>query len=161
MDTNNLYRQNIMAIIVNNKSKIFIGKYNSEFPTWTFPKWGVKKWESLLDALFREIFEETWIKQNYLKILYKYEKSFIKRFTNEEIEWKIVNKWEYYIGKQETPFILSFSWTHENINIWDNWEFSEFKWISIDALDDYIKKDLTKFLGIDFIKSIILNDWNK
>lgn len=146
-----------MAIILNKKWEILIWKYLRGKASRTIPKWWLELNESPKKALFREIFEETWIPSNKLLIVHKYDKYYTKEFTQEQIEWKIKNKWENYIWKIEIPYILLFSWTNNDINIWINWEFSDFQWIQINNLKDYINTDLIEFLDIGFINQIFSN----
>lgn len=157
MDETKNYRKNIMAIILNKQWEILIWKYLRGNASRTIPKWGLELNESPETALFREIFEETWIPSNKLLIVHKYDKYYKKEFTKEQIDWKIKNKWENYIWKIEIPYILLFSWTNNDINIWINWEFSDYQWIQLNNLKDYINPDLIEFLDINFINQIFSN----
>lgn len=91
------YRRNILAIIFNSDWKVLIWQNRWWGQDWTFPKWWIEKWESKEIALFREIYEEIWLKKDTLNIVYRYKQPFKKDFSQEEIQWKIKNKNEYYI----------------------------------------------------------------
>ena len=96
------YRQNVLAIIYNTNWEVLLWQNRWWWQDWTFVKWWIEKWESKETALFREIYEETWLKRETLNIVYRYKQPFEKDFSQEEIQRKIKNKNEYYIWKTRT-----------------------------------------------------------
>ncbi len=153
------YRQNALAIIFNKEWYVFIWKNALWWQDWTFPKWGVEMWETLNEALFREIYEETWLIQQDLKIVHQFENSFKKDFSQEEIEWKILNKNEFFIGKEDHMFLLSYNdkWT---INLEITWELIDFKWVSVNEIEKYIEnKKLIDLIKLDFLAEKIKTLW--
>ncbi len=151
------YKQNVLAIIFDKWWKILLWKYNSEFPSWTFPKWWIKINETKEQALFREIYEELWIHKEKLNILYAYPQTFKKKFTKKEIDWKIKNKWESNKWKEENIFVLKFNWDSKDIDLTISNEFIDWKLVSLNEIDKYIKnKELLNFIDIDFLERLII-----
>lgn len=147
-----IYRNNVLWIIFNEKWKILIWKYNTSKPNWTFPKWWIEIDEDFKSAIFREVYEELWINKNNLEILYYYENEFFKNFTKEEIEWKIKNKWEYFVWKKEKIILIKHKWDETDINLNISNEFSEYKFIDILDIPNYINNnDLISFIDLNFL----------
>lgn len=155
-----IYRNNVLWIIFNKKWKILIWKYNTSKPNWTFPKWWIENNESFESAIFREIYEELWINSYNLEIIYYYEDEFIKNFTQDEIEWKIKNKWEYFVWKKEKIILIKYKWDETDMNLNISNEFSEYIFIDISDIPNYItNNDLINFIDLDFLINKI-NEFN-
>lgn len=147
-----IYRNNVLWIIFNEKWKILIWKYNTSKPNWTFPKWWIEKDEDFKSAIFREVYEELWINKNNLELSYFYENEFIKNFSQVEIEWKIKNKWEYFVWKKEKIILINYKWDQTDINLNISNEFSEYKFIDILDIPNYINNnDLISFIDLNFL----------
>ena len=66
-------RSGVGIIILNNNNQVFVGKRkDNPANNWQMPQGGVDKGESFIDAMKRELFEETGIKK--IKILKELEK---------------------------------------------------------------------------------------
>ncbi|MEF2176056.1 MAG: NUDIX domain-containing protein [Candidatus Absconditabacteria bacterium] len=147
-----IYRNNVLGIIFDNKGQILIGKYNTSKPNWTFPKGGIENNENLESAIFREVYEELGISANNLEILYYYKNEFVKNYTQEEIEWKIKNKGEYYVGKKEKAILIKYKGNETEINLNISKEFSEYKFIKIFDILQYINdNNLLNYINLDFL----------
>ena len=149
------YRRNILAIIFNSDWKVLIWQNRWWGQDWTFPKWWIEKWESKEIALFREIYEEIWLKKDTLNIVYRYKQPFKKDFSQEEIQWKIKNKNEYYIWKKDYIFLISYNglW---RINLWITNELLCYKRIEINEIWTYIQNEkLLSIINIPFLKKKI------
>ena len=149
------YRKNILAIIFNSDWKVLIWQNRWWGQDWTFPKWWVEKWESKEIALFREIYEEIWLKKDTLNIVYRYKQPFKKDFSQGEIQWKIKNKNEYYIWKEDYIFLVSYNglW---RINLWITNELLYYKRIEMDEKWVYIQNEkLLSIINIPFLKKKI------
>ena len=151
------YRQNVLAVIFNEKWKVLIWQNRWWWQDWTFIKWWIEKWESKETALYREIYEEIWLKENALKIIYEYKKAFIKDFSPEEIKWKIENKNEYYKWKKDHIFVVFYNWWWK-INLGITNELIDYKRISVNEIWKYIKNEkLLSIIDTQFLTSIINN----
>ena len=151
------YRQNVLAIIYNTNWEVLLWQNRWWWQDWTFVKGWIEKWESKETALFREIYEETWFKKETLDIIYKYKEPYRKDFSKEEIQWKIKNKNEYFIWKQDHIFVVSYNWFWR-INLWITNELLCYKWVKIDVIWSYIEnKQLLSIINIPFLKKKIMN----
>lgn len=129
-------RKVVVWIIKNSKNKYLIWKYNSTKPNRSFAKWWIEKNESNLNALYREIYEEFWIKDN-IKVIKLLQKNKISFYSLKDILWKIKHKKRFYIWKIEDIFLLEFTWKIDEININLTKEFSEFKFVEEFELKSY------------------------
>ncbi len=149
------YRQNVLAVIFNAKWQVFVWQNKWWWQDRTFVKWWIEKWESKKNALYREIFEETWLRESSLEIIYEYKNAFKKDFSQEEIQWKIKNKNEYFKWKEDHIFVVSYNglWT---IDLGTTDELIDYKWVDIDEIWSYIKnKKLLSLLDLCFLKKLI------
>jgi len=150
----NQYRKNVLAVIFDLEWNVFLGKNSTWKQIRTFPKWGIKNWETEKTALFREIYEEIWLKEDCFEIVYTNPKTFDKEFTKEQIERKIANKWEYYIWKSEKIYFLKFKGWDINLSI--EKEFSEYMWVKVEKLQEYIEsKELLDLIDLKFLSQLI------
>ena len=62
------YRSNVGIIIINQDAKVFWGKRVNQ-DAWQFPQGGVDENEPVLDALFRELYEEVGLKKEQVSVL--------------------------------------------------------------------------------------------
>lgn len=152
------YRQNVLAIIFNKEWKLILWQNKWRWQDWTFVKWWIEKWESKKMALYREIYEEIWLGKSTLKIIYEYKKAFKKDFSPEEIKWKIENKNEFFKGKKDNIFIVSYIWWWK-IDLWITNELINYKWVNVDEIWLYIKNEkLLSIIDTRFLKNVINNE---
>lgn len=122
------YRRGVGMMIINKNKEIFIGqRFEKDKSAWQMPQGGIDKGEKTIDAVIREMNEETGIKKNF-KILY---------------ETKI---WHYYklpiylqkklwggkfVGQKQKWFLIDFKGKDSEINIRTKKpEFKKWKWTS-------------------------------
>ncbi len=55
------YRPNVGMIIINKENKVFWGRRIGQ-QSWQFPQGGIDENESIIDAMYRELWEETGLK---------------------------------------------------------------------------------------------------
>jgi len=149
-------RSGVGIAVLNKDNKVFVAKRidnNKNF--WQMPQGGVDEGEEYLTAAYRELEEETSIKEVKLikeldeLIIYELPKSLLG------IIWK-----GKYRGQEQKWFVMRFLGKNSEINIkTKNPEFCEWKWIDIDNLTDYVvdfklhvyetvKKDLKKIANL-------------
>ena len=63
------YRLNVAAIIQAADQKILIGERSDVRGAWQFPQGGIKKNESALEALYRELHEEVSLKPSHYRVV--------------------------------------------------------------------------------------------
>ena len=142
-------RIGVGVIVLNNKNKIFVGKRaDNPVNKWQMPQGGVNKGENLINAMKRELMEETSI-QN-IKVLKKIDRWFKYELPKDllGIIWK-----GKFRGQKQKWFIVRFIGNESEINLKTKHpEFIEWKWIEIDELTNVIvdfKKNVYKKLVIE------------
>ena len=155
MDKNKLpLRLGVGAIVLNKDNQVFVGKRkDNPVNKWQMPQGGVDKNEDLMDAMKRELEEETSIKN--IKIIKELEK-----WTEYELPDYLLGKiWKgKFRGQKQKWFIVRFLGDDDEINLnTSHPEFIEWKWLNIEKLPDVIvhfKKSVYKKL-VPEIKSSI------
>ncbi len=116
------YRKNIGIIILNSKNNVFWAKRVKE-DAWQFPQGGVKRRESLENAMYRELAEETGLKKPDIKILAR-----TKKWLYYNVPKKLVNQeWKNgYKGQKQIWFLLKLIGDESTIDLGGKLEKSEF-----------------------------------
>ncbi len=128
-------RIGVGVIVLNNKNEVFVGKRkDNPIDKWQMPQGGVDNNESYLDAMKRELQEETSIKN--IKILKE-----LKEWFHYELPKELVGIiWKgKFRGQKQKWFIVKFTGEENEINLKTEYqEFIEWKWIPIDELPKVI-----------------------
>ena len=128
-------RLGVGAIVLNNKNRVFVGKRkDNPVNKWQMPQGGVNEGEKLIDAMKRELKEETGIKN--IKILKE-----IDGWSEYELPENLLGKiWRgKYRGQKQKCFIVKFLGKDNEINLkTSNHEFIEWKWLDIESLPGVI-----------------------
>ena len=147
-------RTGVGAIVLNKNNQVFVGKRkDNPGKYWQMPQGGVNKGENYIDAMKRELSEETSIKN--IEILKE-----IEEWTEYELPDYLLGKiWKgRYRGQKQKWFVVRYLGKDEEINLkTKNPEFIEWKWIEAEKLPDVIvhfKKRLYESL-LPKIKKII------
>ena len=135
-------RNGVGVIILNKENKVFVGKRkDNPIDKWQMPQGGVDKGESYLQAMKRELFEETSIKN--IKVIKEIESFF--EYELPETLIGIIWKGKYR-GQKQKWFITRFLGEESEINLdTKHAEFIDWKWIEPKLLPEVIvnfKKDL-------------------
>ena len=147
-------RLGVGIIVLNKENKVFVGK-RKDNPTnkWQMPQGGVNRGENLINAMKRELKEETSIRS--IKILKE-----LEGWTEYELPDYLLGKiWRgKYRGQKQKWFIVRFLGRDEEINLKTTHpEFIEWQWLDIENLPSVIvhfkKKVYEKLLPV--IKSFI------
>ena len=147
-------RLGVGIIVLNKENKVFVGKRRDN-PTnkWQMPQGGVNRGENLVNAMKRELKEETSIRS--IEILKELE-GWIEYELPDYLLGKI---WRgKYRGQKQKWFIVRFLGRDEEINLKTTHpEFIEWQWLDIENLPSVIvhfkKKVYEKLLPV--IKSFI------
>ena len=147
-------RTGVGVIVLNNNNKVFVGKRkDNPIDKWQMPQGGVDQNESYLNAMRRELLEETSIKS--IKIIKEINQ--ILKYELPENLLGIIWKGKYR-GQKQKWFIVKFLGDDNEINLnTKNPEFIEWKWVEIDKLTEIIvdfKKEVYKKLVVE-IKNFI------
>ena len=128
-------RSGVGIVLINKENKVFVAKrIDNTKNFWQMPQGGVDKGEDYLSAAYRELEEETSIKNVYLVkeldglISYDLPKNLLG------IIWK-----GKYRGQKQKWFVMRFLGQDSEINIkTKNPEFCEWKWIDLENITDLV-----------------------
>mgnify|MGYP001226481989 CR=1 FL=1 len=138
-------RIGVGVIVLNNENKIFVGKRkDNPVDKWQMPQGGVDKNELLIDAMKRELEEETSIKN--IKVIKEFD-----YWLEYELPKNLIGKiWKgKFRGQKQKWFIVKFKGEESEINLkTKNPEFIEWKWIEMNDLPRVI---------VDFKKNVYEN----
>ena len=147
-------RLGVGIIVLNKENKVFVGKRrDNPINKWQMPQGGVDRGENLVNAMKRELKEETSIRS--IEILKE-----LEGWTKYELPDYLLGKiWRgKYRGQKQKWFIVRFLGKDEEINLKTTHpEFIEWQWLDIENLPSVIvhfkKKVYEKLLPV--IKSFI------
>ena len=135
-------REGVGIIVLNKNNDVFVGKRkDNPIDKWQMPQGGIDKNERPIQAMYRELLEETNIKS--VKILKEIEKTFVY-----ELPPNLLGKiWKgKFRGQKQRWFIVRFFGDENEINLeTQNPEFIEWKWINFKLLPNVI---------VDFKKNV-------
>lgn len=135
-------RTGVGVIVLNKDNKVFVGKRkDNPIDKWQMPQGGVDKGEELVDAMRRELKEETSIKN--IEIIKE-----IDGWLDYELPKNLLGKiWKgRYRGQKQKWFIVKFVGEESEINITTKRpEFIEWKWVERNQLPNII---------VDFKKNV-------
>ena len=147
-------RIGVGAVLLNKNNQVFVGKRrDNPVNKWQMPQGGVDNNEKLVDALKRELYEETSVKS--YEIIHE-----LDRWLTYELPENLLGKiWRgKYRGQKQRWFILRFSGEENEINVnTKKPEFLEWRWADIESLPNIIvdfKKKVYEELLME-IKKII------
>tara|TARA_Y100001980_G_C14307712_1_gene132945 strand:+ start:10 stop:480 length:471 start_codon:yes stop_codon:yes gene_type:complete len=143
-------RKGVGVVVLNHENRVFVGKRkDNPVDKWQMPQGGVDQGESFLNAMKRELFEETNIKN--IKVIKEIEGFFEYELPKELIGiiWK-----GKFRGQKQKWFIVKFIGDEKEINLkTKNPEFIEWKWILPENLPDVIV-DFKRNMYLKLLKSI-------
>ena len=155
------YRLGVGIIMLNKQKKVFAGKrIDTKTDGWQMPQGGIDTGESLHDALWRELFEETGCTRDLADIIYE---------TKDWYSYKLPSYLKKslwggkYEGQKQKWFLLNFKGQDSDINILPNSElnkegpiqaeFSEWNWLDYKILPTFIV-DFKRQVYIDLINEV-------
>jgi putative (di)nucleoside polyphosphate hydrolase len=128
-------RIGVGIVVLSTENKVFVGKRrDNPFDKWQMPQGGVDLNEPLLNAMKRELIEETSIKN--IKVLKEFD-----RWLEYELPENLVGKiWKgKYRGQKQKWFVVRFLGNDSEIDINTKYpEFIEWKWVDVESLPDLI-----------------------
>ena len=143
-------REGVGIIVLNKNNEVFVGKRkDNPIDKWQMPQGGIDKNERPIQAMYRELLEETNIKS--IKILKEIEKTFVY-----ELPPNLLGKiWKgKFRGQKQKWFITRFIGDEKEINLkTQHPEFIEWKWILPDKLPEVIV-NFKKEMYVKLLKNI-------
>ena len=129
------YRVGVGIIVLNKENKIFVAKrIDNPKGFWQMPQGGVDEGEDFLSAAYRELEEETSIKN--VELITE-----IDEITTYELPNHLLGKiWKgKFKGQKQKWFLMRYLGDDGEININTNKpEFLEWKWIDLDMITDVV-----------------------
>ncbi len=123
----NGFRLNVGIILVNREGKLFWGK-RIKASGWQFPQGGMNPYETLEEAMYRELAEETGLAKNDVEIL-----AVTKRWLRYRLPSHLRqhNQKSRCIGQKQKWFLLLLTSEEHRVNLKavSHPEFSEWKWV--------------------------------
>ena len=129
------YRVGVGIIVLNKENKIFVAK-RIDYPKgfWQMPQGGVDEGEDFLSAAYRELEEETSIKN--VELITE-----IDEITTYELPNHLLGKiWKgKFKGQKQKWFLMRYLGSDNEINInTSKPEFFEWKWIELNSITDIV-----------------------
>ena len=154
-------RSGVGIVLLNKKNKVFVAKrIDNPKNFWQMPQGGVDKGESFLKAAYRELKEETSIKN--IELITEIDGTLTYELPNHllGIIWK-----GKYRGQKQKWFLMRFIGEDKEIDIkTKNPEFLDWKWIDLDQITEvvvnfklHVYKELQEKLHLPFIMENLLN----
>ena len=128
-------RSGVGIIVLNKENKVFVAKrIDNPKNFWQMPQGGVDEGENFLSAAYRELEEETSIKNVELI------KELDGTITYELPDRLLGIIWRgKYRGQKQKWFLMKFTGEEEEINIkTKNPEFLDWKWIDLDQITEVV-----------------------
>ena len=128
-------RIGVGVVLLNNENKVFVAKrIDNPKNFWQMPQGGVDSNEKFLTAAFRELYEETSIKN--VKLIQEIEGTYTYELPKNllGIIWK-----GKYRGQKQKWFLMKYLGNDSEINLnTNNPEFLEWKWVDIDQITEIV-----------------------
>jgi len=128
-------RSGVGIVLINKKNKVFVAKrIDNPKNFWQMPQGGVDEGESFLKAAYRELKEETSIKN--IELIKEIDGTLTYELPNHllGIIWK-----GKYRGQKQKWFLMRFIGEDKEIDInTKNPEFLDWKWIDLDQITEVV-----------------------
>ena len=128
-------RNGVGIVVLNKKNKVFVARrIDNPKNFWQMPQGGVDKGEDFLSAAFRELEEETSIKD--VELITEIEGTTIYELPKNllGVIWK-----GKYKGQRQKWFLMRYLGKDNDINIkTDNPEFLDWKWIDLNEITEVV-----------------------
>ena len=150
------YRRGVGLMVINKDKEVFVGKrIDTKNDTWQMPQGGIKEDETVIEAGFRELQEETMI--NEVEVIAE-----TKNWLYYDLPEFLIGKlWEgRYRGQKQKWLLMNFFGNDSAIDVkTSSAEFKKWNWLELDKIPEVIipfKKHLYSSVVEEF-RNIIKN----
>jgi len=121
------YRPNVGIILSNPEGKVFWARRCGQ-DAWQFPQGGIRDSESPVEAMYRELFEETGLRPQHVEMVGKTRNWLKYRLPKRMIR---KNTDPVCIGQKQIWFVLRLTGSDQdfNLSIMDKPEFDHWTWV--------------------------------
>lgn len=126
MDSEKEYRPNVGMMIVNREHEILAGEAFHYPGEWMMPQGGVDQSESMLEALQRELLEETGLEIQQLQLIREHDEWLHYLFPKPQYKDDI-----YYVGQRQKWFLLEYNGPLPDAEVQPEQEFRCFDWVRV------------------------------
>lgn len=143
------YRPNVGIILVNQKNEVFWGKRIREH-AWQFPQGGIKHGETPVQAMYRELHEETGLQAEHVRILGR---------TRDWLRYTVPSHYVrrelrgHYKGQKQIWFLLRMVGRDSDVSLrasdtpeFDAWRWNAY-WVPLDAVIEFKREVYTLALN--------------
>ena len=124
----NGFRLNVGIILANDKGEVFWGRRVGVRDAWQFPQGGLQSYESILEAMYRELTEELGLTADDVEVLahtprwhYYHLPKHLRRYNQKPL----------CVGQKQKWFLLRLTSSEDNIrfDMADRPEFTDWRWV--------------------------------
>ena len=143
------YRPNVGIIIVNHRNEVFWGKRIKEH-SWQFPQGGIKYGETPEQAMFRELYEETGLKEEHVRVIGR---------TREWLRYDVPREWikrdirGHYRGQKQIWFLVRLTGRDCDVRLrasdhpeFDAWRWHDY-WVPLEAVIEFKREVYSQALN--------------
>lgn len=132
---NNVFRAGVGAVLINQKGEVLAFERINIKDAWQFPQGGLEIDEKPLDAIYRELTEETGILPQHLKLIDTYPEWLAYELDHDKQSLKTGR------GQVQKWFLFEFIGEDQDINIkTQEPEFRSYTWMT---MDKFIEKTIS------------------
>lgn len=127
IDKNGL-RNNVGIVLINQESKVFLGKRSDKPDAWQFPQGGINQGETPTDAMFRELYEELGLTPNDVKVIAE-TKNWLRYYLPRNL--RRYRSKPLCIGQKQKWFLLKLISDENSIQLdkCEKQEFDQWQWV--------------------------------
>lgn len=156
----NGYRANVGIVLLNKENQVFWGK-RIRHESWQFPQGGIKSGETPIQAMYRELTEETGLRPLHVEVLGR---------TREWLRYEVPTCWTRrdcrtnYKGQKQIWFLLRLLGRDSDVSLhtcphpeFDAWRWNQY-WVELDSVVEFKRRvyrealiELSRLLGDETI----------
>lgn len=123
------YRPGVGIIILNKEGQVWLGKMTN-WNSWQFPQGGIDEDEKPLAAMYRELYEETGLKPEQVKVLRESRKWYSYKFPTHSGETHNNDVINSFVGQKHKWFLLLLTDDNAEFNLQIHKEFEQYRWVN-------------------------------